>query len=354
MDLADIQRTGTIIAGTLSGPDTYYEYRGQEFGVQYQLAQEFARSIGVKLRMETAPDTATLLMRLYSGEIDFIALEMPRWETRTTSPFLCEAIYLWWKPKRIQKMIEAMRQQHVTRRQARPFMLDRAHGTISQFDELFIRYSGAAQVDWRLLAAVCYQESAFDPNARSWAGAQGLMQIMPATAQHLGIAGGDVYDPETNISAGARYLGSLQRTFSDIPDSHQRICFALAAYNGGAHHVRDAMALTQLNGGNPHLWRDVSTYILRLSEPHYYLNPIVKHGYMRGSETEAYVRQIIDRWQQYCGMAHGASSSYKPAPAKSHTQNGVHVSQVKTAEEWDASLDDDDDLKQTEEKDMAE
>ena len=82
-DLHEIQSSGIIIAGTLSGPDTYYEYHGKEMGLQFNLAEEFAQSIGVRLQMEISPDTATLLTRLKKGEIDFIALEMPHWQTRT-------------------------------------------------------------------------------------------------------------------------------------------------------------------------------------------------------------------------------------------------------------------------------
>ena len=81
-DLHEIQSSGTIIAGTLSGPDTYYEYHGKRMGAQFQIAEAFAQSIGVVLQMEISPDTTTLLERLRTGEIDFIALEMPTWQTR--------------------------------------------------------------------------------------------------------------------------------------------------------------------------------------------------------------------------------------------------------------------------------
>ncbi|MCF0196560.1 MAG: transglycosylase SLT domain-containing protein [Bacteroidaceae bacterium] len=332
-DLEDILHSGTVVAGTLSGPDTYYEYRGQRFGKQYNLAQDFAQTLGVALRMETAPDTATLIKRLYAGEIDFIALEMPRWETRSTSPNLRSAIHFWWKPLRIQKLIAAMNARSKPRKKARPYMQDRARGIISAYDDLFIRYCPTANIDWRLLAAICFQESAFDPRARSWAGAQGLMQLMPATASGLGVSPEHIYDPETNIAAGTRYIGKLQREFSEIADPIERIKYVLAAYNGGPMHVRDAMALTEKFGGNPEHWDEVSRYILLLSDPTFYRDPIVKHGYMRGSETEAYVRNIMDRWYDYLTMARGGSGVTKPTPSKRHMKDGEHVSHVKTAEE---------------------
>ena len=91
-DLHEIQASGTIIAGTLSGPDTYYEYHGKGMGLQFKLAEAFAQSIGVVVQMEISPDTATLLKRLEAGEIDFIALEMPKWQVREGESLLKKAI----------------------------------------------------------------------------------------------------------------------------------------------------------------------------------------------------------------------------------------------------------------------
>ena len=80
-------------------------------------------------------------------------------------------------------------------------MLNRSGGIISHYDAYFQRYAQTIRWDWRLLAAQCYQESCFDPQAKSWAGACGLMQIMPSTADHLGLARADIYHPEKNIAA---------------------------------------------------------------------------------------------------------------------------------------------------------
>lgn len=349
LDLAEIQRTGTIIVGTLSGPDTYYEYHGIEQGLQFRMARDFAQSIGVKLRMEIAPDTTTLLQRLYRGEIDFIALEMPRWETRASSPNLRNEIYQWWKPERKLRLeealqreeqrIESLRIQEQSLRASRPVYLDASKGIISAYDHLFMRYAHHAGMDWRLIAAICYQESGFDPYARSWAGAQGLMQLMPQTARSLGVPDSRVYDPQTNIEAGTRYLGRQQEKFSDIRNPHERIRFVLASYNGGAGHVRDAMALALKYGEDSYSWDVVSRYILKLSDPLYYRDPLVKYGYMRGSETEAYVRKIMTRWQQYGGVARAASPSNIPSPQAQHTRDGEFESQVKSPEEYFQDID---------------
>lgn len=326
-DLADIQSAGELIAVTLSGPDTYYEYRGQGFGLQYMMAEAFATSIGVRLRMEIVNDSTELFNHLLTGEADLIAYEIDstslapesspdsitlcpvrsHWVVRSNSAELSDAINAWWKDDMRSKLLamEASRttQSRQRRVNVRPAMLNRQKGIISSYDDLLIRQASRIGWDWRLLAAQCYQESGFDPRAVSWAGAQGLMQIMPSTAARLGLPRSDVFDPERNIEAAVRYLFLLDESFSDIHNTHERINFVLAAYNGGAGHVRDAMALASKNGHNPQRWAEVDPYILKLSQPQYYRDPVVKYGYLRGSETSGYVRQIQARWASYRGAA---------------------------------------------------
>ena len=335
-DLPEIQMAGTLIGITLNGPETYYEYRGQGMGTQFLLAKEYARHIGAKLQMETAPDTATLLRKLTSGEADFIALEMgsgKRWMTREDTPLLTQSINEWWNPSR-RPTIQMPTGNNSIKRKMRPVMSDRTHGIICAFDQELIKGADMIGWDWRLLAAQCYQESGFDPLAESWVGAKGLMQIMPATAQEMGVSVQQLYEPAVNIHTAARYLKQLNRTFADIKDKRERIKFVLAAYNGGALHIKDAMALARKYGGNAHQWADVSGYVLKLSEPEYYRDPVVSNGYMRGSETEAYVRQILDRWFQYQGCARAYSKGSTPKPAKRNMKDGKHQSNVKSAEEF--------------------
>lgn len=334
-DLHEIQSSGTIIAGTLSGPDTYYEYHGNGMGLQYKLAEAFAQSIGVVLQMEISPDTTSLLQKLKQGEIDFIALEMPTWQTREDEPLLRGAITEWWKPDRVKQIESTANNTTVTvRRRMRPVMQDAAHGIISAFDDLFRRYSSTAGWDWRLLAAMSYQESGFDPQAVSSMGAMGLMQLMPSTADAMGVPKDKRFDPEQNISASTRYIRKVSQSFSDIKDAEERIKFTLAAYNGGVGHVQDAQTLTRKAGRDHQVWQEVAPFILHLSEPRYYRDPDVLNGYMRGSETEAYVRLIMNRWNQYRGSARSYTSGSTPAPARKSLQEGEYKSVVKPAEEW--------------------
>ena len=323
--LREIQESGELICITLSGPDTYFEFRGKGFGLQNDLAEQFAHDIGVRMRMEVAHDTLEAIRRLKSGEVDILTLDMPEtsgtlrcrnhWLVADQQADLSQSIDDWYRPEILEQIKKRPAAQHEVRRKPRPVMLNASTGQICQYDALLQQHASTIGWDWRLLAAQCYQESAFDPQAVSWAGAQGLMQIMPGTAEHLGVRG-DIFDPATNIEASVRYLRELNSTFSDIPDQSSRIPFILAAYNGGVNHVRDAMALTQKHGGNEKIWRDVAAFILHLAEPQYYRDPVVKSGYLRGSETHSYVENIMDRWAEYRGQARNFSKASTPAPAK--------------------------------------
>lgn len=319
-DLDDIQRNGELIALTLTGPETYYDYRGRHLGTQYMLAQRFADKIGVSLRMEVCRDSAEMIRRLLDGEADLVCYPVSAdslsgddithmktlgWLVGADKDDLRQELAGWFNPKLVDevKKEEAflLSSKSVRRRVFSP-MLNRAGGVISHYDGYFQRYASTIRWDWRLMAAQCYQESTFDPQARSWAGACGLMQIMPATADHLGLSRANIFNPEQNIAAAAKYLGELERNFSDIRERSERTKFVLAAYNGGHFHIRDAMALAKKNGRNPHRWADVEHYVLGLAQPQYYNDPVVRYGYMRGSETADYVRKIHERYNGYRGV----------------------------------------------------
>ncbi len=334
MSLDDIVVNGELIMVTFSGPDTYYEYRGARLGLHYLLCEKFCKSIGVALRVDVCRDTVDMLSRVERGEADLVAMPMKgefsgledcggeasegkwHWLVNKENNTLAEAIDHWLTAQIVKTTDEEeafyLSPESVTRHVYSP-MQNRAKGIISEYDALFQRYSSVAHWDWRLLAAQCYQESTFDARAHSWAGACGLMQIMPSTADHLRLARSDIYNPEKNVAAAARYIVELTGLFSDVDNASERIKFVLASYNGGNHHIRDAMALTRKHGGNPHRWSDVRVYVLRLSSPAYYNDPDVRYGYMRGSETVAYVDRILERWDYYRGVRTTLSAPSSPS-----------------------------------------
>ena len=305
-DLPDIQTNGELIMATVSGPETYYDYHGRQLGTQYLICQHFADSLGVRLRIDVCRDSAELRRRLDEGEADLVAWPTPgEIEVGAEKPELAEELALWYHPDRIaaakKEEQDLLTVKKVRRRIFSP-MLDKRGGIISHYDQFFIAYSRDIRWDWRLLAAQCYQESTFDPKAVSFAGAKGLMQIMPGTADHLGVSRSRLYEPEANIAAATKYIAELQRTFADIGDHYERTNFVLASYNGGAHHIRDAMALAKRDGKNNHRWGEVAPYVLKLAQPKYYNDPLVKYGYMRGSETVDYVSKIRQRFAGYQGV----------------------------------------------------
>jgi membrane-bound lytic murein transglycosylase F len=169
-------------------------------------------------------------------------------------------------------------------------------GRISPWDEEIKRAAARYSVDWRLLAAVMYQESRFDPDTRSWAGAVGLMQLMPATARSLGVD--DLRDPRQSIRAGAEYLRWLLDRFeADLPLA-SRLRFALASYNVGYEHVRDARRLAARMGWSPDHWEDnVARALVLLERPEYHRQ--ARYGYCRGRSAVAYVREVERFYRVY-------------------------------------------------------
>ncbi len=172
-------------------------------------------------------------------------------------------------------------------------------GKISPFDNEIKKYAKEIDWDWRLLASLIYQESQFNPNAKSWAGAVGLMQLLPNTAKHFGAE--NPKDPHQSLKAGVKYLKWLDNLLSKyIKDKNERIKFVLASYNIGYGHILDARKLARKYGANPDVWENnVEFFLLKKSEPKFYNDEVVRNGYCSGIETVNYVKEILDRYEKY-------------------------------------------------------
>ena len=178
-------------------------------------------------------------------------------------------------------------------------------GAISPYDHFFKKYAKEINWDWRMLAAVAFHESHFDSTQVSWAGAAGIMQLMPRTAGNFGLTRANIMNPEKNIEAGVQYIKSLNLTFQKIQDKEERIKFILAAYNSGPAHILDAMALSRKYGKNPHIWfGNVDYFLAKKSEPKFYNDPVVKYGRFRPKETLTYVVNTLETYSKYSGKAH--------------------------------------------------
>ena len=169
--------------------------------------------------------------------------------------------------------------------------------TLSPYDHIVRPAAAEAGFDWRLIVAQMYQESGFDPNRTSFAGAEGLLQVLPRTARDLDIDADSLADPETGIAAGIAYLGWTRQRFPDLPVGEQ-ILFALGAYNAGHGHVRDGRRLARELGFDDSIWfGNVERAMLKLAEPEYAKRAV--YGYVRGTEVVRYVREIEDRYRLY-------------------------------------------------------
>lgn len=180
------------------------------------------------------------------------------------------------------------------------FTLDVSKGFISPYDNYFRESGRASGIDWRLMAAQGFHESRYDSTRVSWAGARGIMQIMPRTARAYDLPASKISNPRANINAAGRILADLDKSLAKrVEDPQERLKFVVAAYNSGLTHITDAIALAKKYGKNPEIWSgNVEQALLMKANPEYYSDPVCKAGYFRGRETVAYVRKVMDFYEK--------------------------------------------------------
>lgn len=422
-DLQQIKDSGQLVVLTLYSSTSYFNYRGQEMGFQYELSEQFAQSLGVELKVKVARNVKDLIHKLQAGEGDLIAYTLPvtkewkdsllycgedvithqvlvqrkgrrnkplkdvteligkdiyvkpgkyherlvnldkelgggihihlvrgdsvstedlieqvaqgkipytvtdndiarlnrtyypnldidlaisfdqrsSWAVRKDCPQLAKAASEWHKANSTSPDYKASTKRYFEISKSTPHtpILSLREGRISHYDDLFRKYAKEISWDWRLLASLAYTESNFDTTAVSWAGAKGLMQLMPSTARAMGVPPGKEQNAEESIKAAVKYIGLTTQSFKNLPQEEQ-INFVLASYNSGIGHVQDAMALAEKYGKNKYIWKDnVEKYILLKANEEYFTDPVCKYGYFRGTETYNFVRDITARYEQY-------------------------------------------------------
>ncbi len=225
------------------------------------------------------------------------------WAVRTNSPMLLEATNKWLKQQRRHKDFNTIYNKYFNnkrnfKRRVKSDFYSLNTNQISKYDDLIKINADRIGWDWRLVASLIYQESRFEPQASSWAGAAGLMQMMPATAKELGVI--DRLDPIDNIRGGSKYLKELYENFSEIEDTIQRIKFTMASYNCGYYHVKDAQRLAEFYELDKNVWdRQVEDMILALRYPKDYNKDFIKYGYVNGFEPFKYIIEIFARYDHY-------------------------------------------------------
>lgn len=246
------------------------------------------------------------LNKTYYNDLDItLEISFPQrsaWGVNPSTPWLADSIDKWLSqeaPKRTQAQL-LKRYFELSKNGRSQFKIDFSKGRISPYDNLFKKYANEIGWDWRLLASQGYAESQFDTTVVSWAGARGIMQIMPGTARAYNLPLEQIANPEENIKAATRIIRDLDKSLSSrVKDPEERKKFIVAAYNSGIAHVYDAIALAQKYGKNPQVWDDnVAETILLKSKPEYYNDSVCKYGYFRGRQTTAYVKKVFDFYNQ--------------------------------------------------------
>jgi membrane-bound lytic murein transglycosylase F len=308
----------------LEGKEVYVQAASVYETRLHSLSNEIGGGIDIR---EVNLESEQLIQRVALGEIDYTvcdenvglvnatyypqldvatAISFPQyvaWAVHPRSDSLKKIIDLWISDYRMTDKYAILYNKYFNNRHSYRSIHSEYYtlgsGKISQYDEAIRKESKRIGWDWRLLASVIYQESRFNPEAISWAGAFGLMQLMPVTAKSYGITVDS--SPEEQIKAGASFLKWLDDRFKDvIPDQTERIKFVLASYNIGLGHIQDARRLAERYESDPNVWfGSVDTWLLKKSEPEYYSDLVVRHGFARGIETYNFVRDILYRYEHY-------------------------------------------------------
>lgn len=290
------------------------------------LSEEIGGDIIIKEDSADA-ESESLIKRVVSGEIEYTVADHPiavvnaayypnidvgtilslpqqiAWGIRKNSPQLLGAINSWLTKIKKEPTFMVIYNRYFKSPRTSLLRIQSDYSSIggnkiSPYDELIKKNSEKLGWDWRLLAAVIYQESKFRKDDESWAGARGLMQLMPETAKQFGATNPD--DPRQSIRAGVNYLKYLDNYWSKtVKNQDERLKFVLASYNAGLSHVVDARELTGKYQKNPTEWTDVEYYLLQKSDPKFYRDPVVMAGYCKCEEPVNYVKSVLERYEEY-------------------------------------------------------
>ena len=306
------------------GSDTVYVRKGAVYKSQLELLKD---SLHLDFSILEVQDHEEILLdRVYDQEVRWtvaennvaqtnatyydelqLGLEVSKeepvtWAMRSSSPELLQAVNNWLVEKK---------EVFIPRTHARYFLDSKnqyARSTstfsslggdrISVYDEIIQENAQTLGWDWRLLAALVYKESRFDTTALSYAGAQGLLQLMPVTVERFGVTNPN--DPEESLKGGVKYLQYLDKFWMErVPETNERIKFILASYTIGQGHVEDAWRLTLKYRKNTQSWQEVSNFLSLKSDPKYYRDAVVKSGYAKGNIAVKYVRDVLTLFQSY-------------------------------------------------------
>ncbi|MDR2385536.1 MAG: transglycosylase SLT domain-containing protein [Tannerella sp.] len=260
-----------------------------------------------KIRYTVSESNLARLSKTYHDNIDInLQISFPQrtsWAVRKESPQLASAVNVWTSNLSIKSTVKARVKRYFEQSKNEALDIELPvikKGDISPYDDLFKKYASQIGWEWQILASIAYQESKFKTHLESWAGAKGLMGIMPQTARNFGFPSDSLNNPDVSIRACVKIIQYLEKIFSDIENRQERAKFILAAYNAGNGHIADARKLAAKYGADQNLWQgNVAEYVKLKSEAQYYGDDVCKNGYLRGMETYRYVTEVMERYDTY-------------------------------------------------------
>lgn len=277
--------------------------KGLVYGYTYWMLREWSRSARIPVRIRIAEARENYLDSLVEGSVDLVAFpfldETPPIEgLEATRPL--DSVCVWYvrsgarmELRALNRWIAAQDFSSAHRKYMKvlnPWKRQTEASWLSPYDEQFREWGQRIGLDWRLLAAVGWQESHWRIDPQSRRGAQGIMQIMPATGRRYGVY--DLIDPERNIEAGARLLAELKRSFSNLD-------FVLAAYNAGGSRVRSYIRYAELHGADATDWEEVAALLPQLGRDSLYLADTLKLSHIGYGETVQYVRRVKSIYREF-------------------------------------------------------
>lgn len=296
-----------------------YAGHGLEAGMSYELLSRFAEDNRCNINIITPSKGENYIDSLKLGKVDIVvahthdlakakdSIEISRmmsscssWAVAKNSDEKFRDINLW-----LSHITGSPEYQHIVNKfSTRTNPIKKAEKgytskTISPYDSLFRKYAAELGWDWRMLAAVVYQESKFSINTSSHRGARGLMQVMPSTAKYYGID--NLLDPDKNLKAGTSHLKRLQRMFDKCEmDDVEKIKFTLAAYNAGEGRIADCRRFAEAKSADSNSWDEIVNLIPLMREDSIREEESVKLGKFQGYETIAYVENIMELYNAIC------------------------------------------------------
>ena len=316
--------TGKELVCAIDLGDDMRGAHGLETGFSYELIRKFAQDNNCTVKIITAGrrNTADYMDSLHNGSVDILITHLEEaenndllnvshaindcsaWVTADADLNSVRQINRWISYFTSTEEYNQLEEKFFLHRTTNPIKrADRGviTKTVSPYDELMKKYAKELGWDWRMLAAVVYQESKFSINSQSHRGAQGLMQVMPQTGRKYGIE--DLTDPENNLIAGTSHLKRLQRMFQGKGFSQDEVIrFTLAAYNAGEGRIMDCRNLAAAHGLDNRVWGNIVKVIPMMREDSILEDEAVKLGKFQGHETIAYVDNIQTLYKAICAI----------------------------------------------------